>query len=120
MSEVIQDLRSFLIPDAGSPCPAGGSNTIKPQDLVSGALFPFQLTNTSLLCFCYSAGLASQPGFGPQTAAHLALTLVLPISLPTVARSRQVCINWVVEALLIAIYLTEKKNVYIHSTYLAA
>jgi hypothetical protein len=31
-----------------------------------------------------------------------------------VARSRQVCINWVVEALLIAIYLTEKKDVYIH------
>jgi hypothetical protein len=36
------------------------------------------------------------------------------ISLPPVARSRQVCINWVVEALLVAIYLTEKKNVYIH------
>jgi hypothetical protein len=34
--------------------------------------------------------------------------------LPTVARSRQVCINWVVEALLVAIYLTEKKDVYIH------
>jgi hypothetical protein len=31
-----------------------------------------------------------------------------------VARSRQVCINWVVEALLVAIYLTEKKDVYIH------
>jgi hypothetical protein len=30
-----------------------------------------------------------------------------------VARSRQVCI-YVVEALLIAIYLTEKKDVYIH------
>jgi hypothetical protein len=38
-----------------------------------------------------------------------------------VARSRQVCIYWVVEALLVAIYLTEKKDVYIHiRTYLAA
>jgi hypothetical protein len=32
----------------------------------------------------------------------------------SVARSRQVCINWVVEALLVAINLTEKKDVYIH------
>jgi hypothetical protein len=30
-----------------------------------------------------------------------------------VARSRQVCINWVVEALLVAIYL-EGKNAYMH------
>jgi hypothetical protein len=35
------------------------------------------------------------------------------ILVSTVARSRQVCINWVVEALLEAIYLTEKKDVYI-------
>jgi hypothetical protein len=44
----------------------------------------------------------------------------VPATVTFVARSRQVCINWVVEALLVAIYLTEKKDVYIHSTYLAA
>jgi hypothetical protein len=36
------------------------------------------------------------------------------IRIVDVARSRQVCINWVVEALLVAIYLTEKKDFYIH------